>query len=245
MLPRPNAAVFALLALLAPLVPLVVGCGARPGAVPDAAPHQAVPDAWAAQRNYPPLVFASQAWLQCDISSTKPGRQVMTTTSGQGFSFDSVMSPIGKNLLEVQGKGMRYKFDAFPAAAFPAKFTGLGEGTVTAMKAEVEVSVQRYTQAGGAGTEITFDASDITADAAYVEFTGVWVRTSDGKRFPFRVLFGSVPSGSGKVQPASAAPVTSIAAKAVAIGTPQRPASVTTSLFEEESDVAPLPAQAR
>ena len=77
----------------------------------------------------------------------------MTTTSGQGFSFDSVMSPIGKSKLEVQGQGMRYRFDAFPAAAFPAKFSGLGEGTVTEMKAEVEVAVSRFKQQGGAGTE--------------------------------------------------------------------------------------------
>ena len=222
------------------LVALTLSCGPRPS--PAQEPH---PDAWAAQRNYPPLVFASQAFLQCDISSTKPGRQVMTTTSGQGFSFDSVMSPIGKNKLELHGQGMRYKFDAFPAAAFPAKFSGLGEGTVTEMKAEVEVAVQRFKQQGGAGTEITFDAGDITADAAYVEFTGVWVRTSDSKRFPFRVLFGSVPAGSGKVMPATPAPETHIAAKMVVLGSAQSPASVTTSLFEEESDVAPLPAQAR
>ena len=222
---RPVASVLAALALL--------GCAAR-------GETQAPRDAWAAQRNYPPLVFASQAYLQCDISSTKPGRQVMTTTSGQGFSFDSVMSPIGKNKLEVHGQGMRYKFDAFPATTFAAKFSGLGEGTVTEMKAEVEVAVSRFKQLGGAGTEITFDAHDIAEDAAYVEFTGVWVR-SDGKRFPFRVLFGNVPSGSGRVVPATAAPETNIAAKMVVIGTAQLPASVTTSLFEEESDVAPLP----
>jgi len=216
----------------------LLGCAARPG------PSQDAPQAsWTAQRNYPPLVFASQAFLHCDISSTKAGRQVMTTTSGQGFSFDSMMAPIGKNKLELHGQGMRYKFDAFPAAAFPAKFSGLGDGTVTEMKAEVEVAVQRFKQLGGAGTEITFDAGDITADAAYVEFTGVWVRSSDAKRFPFRVLFGSVPAGSGKVLPASAEPETHIAAKMVVLGSAQSPASVTTSLFEEESDVAPLPAQ--
>jgi hypothetical protein len=216
-----------------------LSCGGRANEA-----QQAPRDAWAAQRNYPPLVFASQAYLQCDISSNKPGRQVMTTTSGQGFSFDSVMSPIGKNKLEVRGQGMRYKFDAFPAAAFPAKFSGLGEGTVTEMKAEVEVAVGRFDQLRGPGTAITFNAGDITADAAYVEFTGVWVR-SDGKRFPFRVLFGKVPAGNGKVIPASSAPETHIEAKMVVLGTAESPASVTTSLFEEESDVAPLPQQAR
>ena len=41
---------------------------------------------------------------------------------------------------------------AFPATTFAAKFSGLGEGTVTEMKAEVEVAVSRFKQLGGAGT---------------------------------------------------------------------------------------------
>jgi hypothetical protein len=162
----------------------------------------------------------------------------MTTTSGQGFSFVSAMKPIGKSKLEVQGQGMRYKFDAFPVAEFSASFSGLGDGTITEMKAEVEVAVTRYRQPAGAGTEISFDASDIAENAAYVEFTGTWVRKGDGKRFPFRVLFGRVPDGGGKVLPATPASHTSIASKMVVIGTPARPAAVTTSLFEEESDIA-------
>jgi hypothetical protein len=195
------------------------------------------PDGWKAQRTYPPLVFTSEAYLHCSISSTKAGQQTMTTTSGQGFTFSSTMKPIGKSELELRGKGMRYKFDAFPAGPFPATFSGLGEGTITTMKAEVEVAVSRFQQPAGAGTEISFDASDIMADAAYVEFTGLWVRKADGKHFPFRLLFGHVSDGGGKVMPASPAPMTSIYQKMVVIGTPVRPATVTTSLFEEEADM--------
>jgi hypothetical protein len=212
---------------------LLAGC-AQASAPPAAA------SAWQSQRNYPPLVFTSEAWLDCSISSTQAGRQIMTTTSGQGFSFEAVMKPIEKSKLMLEGKGMRYKFDAFPASAFPARFGGLGDGTVTEMKAEVEVAVSRYEQPGGAGTEIAFDASAITADAAYVEFTGVWVRASDRKRFPFRVLFGRVHDGKGRVVPATPQPVTGIMSKAVELGSPQRPATVTTSLFEEEEDVRGL-----
>jgi hypothetical protein len=190
-----------------------------------------------AQRDYPPLVFSSQAYLACQISSSKEGQQTITTTTGQGFTFGATMKPLTKSSLELRKPGMRYKFDAYPTGPFPASFSGLGKGTVTKMKAEVEVAVVRYSQPGGAGTEISFDAQDIVANAAYVEFTGLWVRDGDRKRFPFRVLFGNVPDGSGKVTPATPAPYTSIAGKGVFIGTPARPATVTTSLFEEEPEL--------
>jgi hypothetical protein len=197
---------------------------------------------WMAERKYPPLVFTSQAYLDCSISSTQPGRQAMTTTSGQGFSFETPMKPIATSKLKVAGTGMNYKFDAYPTATFPAKFTGLGDGTVVEMKAEVEVDVKRYQQPGGSGTDITFDAADINADGAYVEFTGVWVRSSDSKRFPFRVLFSKVSDGGGRVTPATPEPDTHIMAKAVMIGTPKMPATVTTSLYEDESSVETLAA---
>ncbi|HYL68100.1 MAG TPA: hypothetical protein VEX69_02960, partial [Candidatus Limnocylindria bacterium] len=41
-------------------------------------------DTWKSERQYPPLVFTSNSWLDCSISSSANGRQVMTTTSGQG-----------------------------------------------------------------------------------------------------------------------------------------------------------------
>ncbi len=44
-------------------------------------------DLWKIERHYPPLVFISKAWLDCSISSTKNGRQIMRTASGQGFTF--------------------------------------------------------------------------------------------------------------------------------------------------------------
>jgi hypothetical protein len=199
------------------------------------------PPVWQAERRYPPLVFQSKATLDCSISATAEGRQIMTTTSGQGFSFMTPMRPIEDSLVKLQGKGMMYKFNAFPTRAFPAKFNGLGEGTVVAMKAEVEVQVDRYSQPGGPGTAITFNAEDISADAAYVEFTGIWIRTRDEKRFPFRVLFSSVTRGSGTVVPRSRESMTGVASKIVVLGPPPAPATVTTSLYEEEDDVAELP----
>jgi hypothetical protein len=106
------------------------------------------------------------------------------------------MLPLQNGKLQLQGQtGMMYEFESFPTAAVKARFTGLGDGMITEMKSEVEVSVARFKQPAGAGTAIHFTAADIAADSAHVEFTGVFVRTSDHKPFPFRVLFGRVQDG--------------------------------------------------
>jgi len=198
-------------------------------------------DPWKNERQYPPLVFNSSAWLDCSISSSANGRQAMTTTSGQGFTFDATMLPIEKSKLQLIGQsGMKYKFDSFPVAAVKARFTGLGDGTITEMKTEVEVAVARFAQPDGAGTAIHFTATDIATDSAYVEFTGVFVRTSDTKRFPFRVLFGRVQDGSGTVIPFSATSETTLLSKNVRLGSVRLPVTVTTALYEAEDDVAKL-----
>src|SRR5260370_10188200 len=133
-------------------------------------------DPWKSERQYPPLVFSSNAWLDCSISSSANGRQVMNTTSGQGFTFDATMLPIEKSKLRrIVQSGMKYKFDSFPIAAVKARFTGLGDGLITEMKSEVEVSVARYSQPCGPRTAIHFPASDIRAYAADAELRGVFV----------------------------------------------------------------------
>jgi hypothetical protein len=201
-------------------------------------------DSWKRLRQYPPLVFNSSAWLDCSISSTANGRQTMTTTSGQGFTFDTAMLPIEKSKLQLISQngqnGMMYKFDSFPTAAVKAHFTGLGDGTITEMKSEVEVRVVRYTQAAGPGTAIHFTAGDVVADSAYVEFTGVFARASDDKLFPFRVLFGQVQDASGTVIPVDKLPDTRIMSKSVTLGSLKFPVRVTTALYEAEDDVAKL-----
>jgi hypothetical protein len=203
------------------------------------------PDPWKEARQYPPLVFNSSAWLDCSISSSQNGRQTMTTTSGQGFTFDAVMLPIQSSSLQLISQasgqaGMKYKFDSFPTAAVKAHFTGIGDGTITEMKSEVEVAVSRFKQPGGPGTAIHFTADDIAADSAYVEFTGVFVRSSDNKPFPYRVLFGKVKDGSGTVIPMSIDPDTKIMSKMVTLGSIKFPVSVTTALYEAEDNVAKL-----
>jgi len=201
----------------------------------------ATPDSWKEERQYPPLVFHSTAWLDCSISSTANGKQTMSTLSGQGFTFDAAMLPIQKSKLQLVGNtGMMYKFDSFPTAAIKAHFNGIGDGTITEMKSEVEVAVSRFQQPDGPGTAIHFTAADITSDSAYVEFTGVFVRASDNKPFPFRVLFGRVEDGSGTVIPMDKQPDTRIMSKTVTLGSVRLPVAVTTALYEAEDDVAKL-----
>ncbi len=108
------------------------------------------------------------------------------------------------------------------------------------MKAEVEVDVKRYRQPGGPGTDIKFQAADINSDGAYVEFTGVFIRRVDNKRFPFRVLFGDVNAGGGDVFPADRRRETTMMSKSVILGTRSMSATVTTALYEAEDDVPNL-----
>ncbi|MHB8653114.1 MAG: hypothetical protein ACYDA9_04455 [Terriglobia bacterium] len=197
-------------------------------------------NSWEEVRNYPPLVFTSKATLDCSISSKSNGRQVMKTVAGAGFTFDAPMLPIKDGIVEVKNPGMMYKFTAFPTSRVKAHFAGLGDGTITEMQVEVEVDVKRFSQAGGPGTRITFSAADITADAAYVEYTGVFVRASDGKLFPFRVVFNSVTDGRGSVVPLGPGPKVPLYSKMVALGTFQNPATVTTALYEAEEGVRKL-----
>lgn len=196
-------------------------------------------DTWKAERHYPPLVFSSHAVLECSVSVNAAGSQKMRTVDGQGLSFEATLLPLQRSSLQLTSPGMKYKFDAYPDKPVAARLGGIGEGTITEMKAEVEVAVARYTQLGGPGTAITFSNADI-GDGAYVEYTGVFVRKSDSKRFPFRVLFGSVTTGNGRVLPASKENTTSIMSKMVNLGTTSSPASVTTALYEQEDDVRRL-----
>jgi hypothetical protein len=150
------------------------------------------------------------------------------------------MLPIKDGQVNIKNPGMMYKFEAFPASATKAHFGGIGDGSITEMKAEVEVQVKSYVQTGGPGTNITFTAADINTSGAYVEFTGLFVRDGDHKRFPFRVIFEEVPDGGGNVLPANTKPTAPIYSKAVVLGTQSRPATVTTALYEAEDNVRKL-----
>lgn len=191
-------------------------------------------------RIYPPLVFTGKAWLDCSISSTAKGRQILTTVSGQGFVFDAAMLPIDDGKVFLKKPGMSYEFTAFPTEKVQANFRGLGQGTITEMRIEVEVDVKSYSQPAGPGTKITFLSKDIGDNSSYVELTGVFVRSSDRKHFPFRVMFGEATSGSGEIIPTGKEVVTGLKSKVVRLGTARMPVTVTTVMYEAEDDVRTL-----
>ena len=145
-------------------------------------------DSWKNERQYPPLVFSGSSVLDCSISSSANGRQTMTTRSGQGFTFDATMLPIQNGQLQLLGKtGMMYKFESFPTAAVKAHFTGLGDGMITEMKSEVEVSVARFKQPKGGRNRDSFHRSRYRRGFG---FRGVHWRVRSHQRsepFPFRV----------------------------------------------------------
>jgi hypothetical protein len=242
------ALVIALVALGCSLYAVAQSGASHPVLAADAPAAEA---AWRAERNYPPLVFSGQAWLECAISSTIPGRQAMHTVSGQGFNFEMEMLPIKDGLVQLRNPGMMYKFNAFPRRSVKASLSGIGEGMIAEMKAEVEVQVDRFSQPRGPGTEIAFNAADVNDGSAYIEFTGVFVRGGDKKRFPFRVLFSAVRDGAGRVMPGPEIPPAGFApgiahstfrlmSKMVTIGSSAHPATVTTALYEAEDDVPVL-----
>src|SRR5260370_41968874 len=61
------------------------------------------PDPWKSERQYPPLVFNSKAWLDCSISSTANGRHTISTMTGQGFTFNPGMLPMQKRRIQLIG----------------------------------------------------------------------------------------------------------------------------------------------
>ena len=77
-------------------------------------------------------------------------------------------------------------------------------------------------------------------DAAYVEFTGVFIHHRDEKPFPFRVVFGSVTRGEGTLVPATREREAPLMSKRVVLGTLTNPATVTTALYFAEEDVRKL-----
>jgi len=143
-------------------------------------------------------VQTANALLECSISSTTAGRASHDHQIRAGLHVcTQPMQPIKKSELKLISQtgmqtGMMYKFDAFPAAAFKARFKRpWAEGTIIEMKSEVEVAVARFSQAGGPGTPIHFTAEDIAPDSAYVEFTECLFEPAIANHSPFACFFGA------------------------------------------------------
>jgi hypothetical protein len=190
----------------------VAGCGGSPR--PPEAQASAGP---------PPAVLSGDGRLDCTISSRQNGRQKLVINQGVGLEFDVEVSPIVDGVVRQKGPeaGGSYRFTSHLAKPGHGTLAGVGEIDIEELETRVNVEMNRYKQAGGPGTELTFSSEDMARRGVYVEFGGRG-RSKKGEVYTFRVTLGPPGPGSGgSVQPASNAETAPIAAKAVIVQAPQ------------------------
>ena len=187
------------------------------------------------ERTYPPLVLSGRLWLDCFFSSTRNGQLKLHWVDGQGFGFNTPLRPVKDAKISFHGLGLRDEFNAFPVADVATCLKGLGDGTITRMKVEVWFNLKRYRRLPRVRNSIHFDLSSSGSDPPYAELTGLFIRRSDAKKFPFRVVFGSIPTGNGDISIQ-----TSDLSQTLRFGSQDKPATVITSLYEKEDDVKSL-----
>lgn len=191
------------------------------------------------ERIYPPLILVGSSWLECAAAPTRGGRLVLHMTSGQGFDFNTPLLPLKKPKVSLQGAALVDEFNAFPAATIATCLKGIGDGTITAMKVEIWFNLRRYHLSSQSKRNIHFDVAASGSDPPYIELTGIFVRRVDGKRFPFRVVFGRLVAGGGDIL-ASTFDLSQNLSQSMHLGSPAKPATAMTSLYEMEDDVRTL-----
>jgi hypothetical protein len=179
---------------------------------------------------FPPAVIGGEGELVCSISSKENGRQTLTLKTGNGLEFDAVVSPIVDGTVNVKGpdQGGAYGFTSHLARPAKGKLAGVGEVDIEQLETKVSVSMKRYEQPGGPGTELSFTSADMLQRGIYVEFAGR-ARSARGETFAFRVNLGPAVGGSGKVKPADTSYNSGIASKMVMISAPTTTVVVTTT----------------
>lgn len=187
-------------------------CGGSPQPGPQAPPPL----------GSPPAVLSGDGRLDCTISAQKNGHQKLALREGVGLEFDVEVSPIVDGVVNQKGPdaGGSYRFTSHLAKPGHGTLAGVGEIDIEELETKVNVEMNRYKQAGGPGTELTFSSEDMAKRGVYVEFGGRG-RSKRGEVYSFRVTLGPAEPGSGgSVQPASNATTAPIAAKMVIVQAP-------------------------
>jgi hypothetical protein len=200
----------------------IAGChSAPPPSSTEQAQAQARPQAMAA---FPPAVLTGEAKLVCNIDAKRNGVQRLALSEGGGVEFDAEVTPILDGTVHLQGpdKGGVYRFTSHLAKPAPGKLSGVGEVTVDELETKVSVTIQRYAQPGGPGTELSFRSEDMARLGIYVEFAGTAHPASGGpdERYAFRTTLGPSKKGEGRVRPSDANDNSNLVAKAVIIEAP-------------------------
>jgi len=199
--------------LFAPLFVAAACGGAPPG--PQASPQ-------ASPQGAPPAVLSGEGRLDCTISAQKNGHQKLVLREGVGLEFDVEVSPIVDGVVNQKGPkvGGSYRFTSHLAKPGHGTLAGVGEVDIEELETKVNVEMNRYEQAGGPGTELTFTSDDMARRGVYVEFGGRG-RSKKGEVYTFRVTLGAATAGSGgSVQPASNAASAPIQSKMVIVQAP-------------------------
>src|SRR5262245_32110253 len=135
---------------------LFCGCGASPPAQTGASPAGDNPPV-------PPVIHSGKGLLYCSISAKENGAQKLTIQEGTGLEFDVAVSPIVDGTLQTKGpdKGGAYRFSSHLAKPGTGTLAGVGPVTIDALETKVNVEMDRYSQPGGPGTELTFSSNDM------------------------------------------------------------------------------------
>ncbi len=205
------------------LIALLLAPACKSGGVEESAPHD------------PPAVLLGDAELHCTIDWDRDGAQTLIMKSGAGLSFDVAVSPIVDGTATLLGpeRGGEYRFTSHLAKPATGTISGVGEVTIEALETKVSVGLEGYAQPAGPGSPITFDQDQVKKADMYVEFTGS-ARAQDGKRYGFRVTFGALKDGSGRVVPSDANTETRLMSKMVVVEAP------ITTVIEARTELTPL-----
>jgi hypothetical protein len=185
----------------------------------------------------PPTVLTGEVGLVCNIDSQKEGVQRLTITEGGGIEFDAAVTPIVDGTVHLKGpdQGGVYRFTSHLARPVPAKLSGVGDVTLESLETKVSVTVVRYQQAGGPGTELSFRSEDMERRGIYIEFAGA-ARSPAGERYAFKTTLGAVHKGEGKVRPRDANYNSNLVAKAVMVEAP-----AVTTVIQSRTEVQRVP----
>jgi hypothetical protein len=191
---------------------MMAACGGAPSQPVSQTPGSATP----------PAVLSGEGRLDCTISAQKNGRQKLALREGVGLEFDVEVSPIVDGVVNQKGPeaGGSYRFTSHLAKPGHGTLAGVGEIDIDELETRVNVEMNRYKQAGGPGTELSFSSEDMARRGVYIEFGGRG-RSKKGEVYSFRVTLGAAGAGSGgSVQPASNATTAPIQSKMVMVQAP-------------------------
>lgn len=213
-------------------------------------PAKTKPAAAISNADLPPFVLLGTGRLDCTISSTENGSQILKLTGGSGVQFDIEVTPILDGVIEIKdgklmpkdgvalpkGRFLNYRFTSQLARSRRFSVTGFAPVTLEQMETKVSVNARRFKQEGGPGTAVTFNSEDMDKQGVYIEFRGIFREVDNNRRYAFRTILGPPSDGSGRVTPLDSNDSSRIVAKSVIVDIQPKPGGpftqITTTIRE-------------